>query len=234
MKQNKVHGNATIFIIFILSGVDHTHLNKKLKILPTKANILTPIQNKKQYKLLTHLNKNTKQSLNPGTTEEVYLHQKLLKECKTTSQLLTLVNQIQQAAPTTEKKKRTLPVLQRPEKRKQRDPEMSPLTLRRTYLPRNGGNTKRPPAHPATAATAAAAQAQPPNINIRFKIQTKEPATPSRIPRLTRFKPGFEETTEKELAAAFHRPPRTYKEDKPFYPWLPPEPYVNFHLNFKG
>jgi len=40
--------------------------------------------------------------------------------------------------------------------------------------------------------------------------------------------------TEKELAQAFKRPPRMFKEDTPFYPWLPkPMPLVNFHLNFK-
>ncbi len=40
--------------------------------------------------------------------------------------------------------------------------------------------------------------------------------------------------TEKELAQAFNRPPRMFKEDPPFYPWLPRlVPRVNFHLNFK-
>lgn len=42
--------------------------------------------------------------------------------------------------------------------------------------------------------------------------------------------------TEYELCSIFHRPPRTYLHDKPFYPWLPPEPIVpsvNFDLNFK-
>ncbi len=49
-----------------------------------------------------------------------------------------------------------------------------------------------------------------------------------------KFNPGHEWETEVQVAAAFHRPPRTYKTDPPFYPWLPPEPYVNFHLNYKG
>jgi len=51
---------------------------------------------------------------------------------------------------------------------------------------------------------------------------------------MTRFKPGFEEETERECAAAFKRPPRTFKEDTPFYPWLPPMPKIQFKLNFKG
>jgi len=51
---------------------------------------------------------------------------------------------------------------------------------------------------------------------------------------MTPFKKGFEMDTEKELAQAFKRPPRLFKEDTPFYPWLPrPTPLVNFHLNFK-
>lgn len=49
---------------------------------------------------------------------------------------------------------------------------------------------------------------------------------------MTRFKPGFEWDTEKELSIAFKRPMRHFKHDTPFYPWLPPEPTVNFHLNF--
>lgn len=38
---------------------------------------------------------------------------------------------------------------------------------------------------------------------------------------------------ELELCKIFRRPPRTYFYDPPFYPWLPPEPYVNFDLKFK-
>lgn len=34
------------------------------------------------------------------------------------------------------------------------------------------------------------------------------------------------------LAKWLHRPLRTYFNDPPFYPWLVPEPKVNFKLNF--
>jgi len=47
------------------------------------------------------------------------------------------------------------------------------------------------------------------------------------------FKPGFEQETEEQLAQAFKRPVRKFKDDPPFYPWLPIEPRVNFALNFK-
>ncbi len=50
---------------------------------------------------------------------------------------------------------------------------------------------------------------------------------------MTPFKEGFEKETELQLAIAFKRPPRYFKEDTPFYPWLPPEPRVNFNLNYK-
>ncbi len=92
----------------------------------------------------------------------------------------------------------------------------------------------RPPAaHQLPAAAAAQAQGQPPQTPNGPKTPTKNSSTPHRN-RLTRFKPGFEWDTEQELAQAFRRPPRLFKEDTPFYPWLPrPEPLVNFHLNFK-
>jgi len=51
---------------------------------------------------------------------------------------------------------------------------------------------------------------------------------------MTPFKPGFERETEDQLADAFKRPPRYFKEDPPFYPWLPCVPKVQFKLNFKG
>ncbi len=40
---------------------------------------------------------------------------------------------------------------------------------------------------------------------------------------------------EKWLCKIFKRPPTEMLLDKPFYPWLPPEPcvpFVNFKLNF--
>lgn len=51
-----------------------------------------------------------------------------------------------------------------------------------------------------------------------------------------RFTPE-EFVTELEIAKWMRRPPRTFINDPPFYPWLPPEPianqpFVNFKLNF--
>ncbi len=76
-------------------------------------------------------------------------------------------------------------------------------------------------------------QIQPPQINILHERTTKHVKTSHRNVTLTRFAPGFEQETERDLSIAFKRPMRTFKEDTPFYPWLPPEPTVNFHLNFK-
>lgn len=48
---------------------------------------------------------------------------------------------------------------------------------------------------------------------------------------------GYNYIVEKELAAIFDRPMRTYLEDIPTYPWMPPAPKtprINFDLNFKG
>nr|UHS18391.1 MAG: hypothetical protein [Gammatorquevirus sp.] len=114
---------------------------------------------------------------------------------------------------------------------------MSPLTLRRRYLPRGGRGLGPPPAHPQAAAAAAAPQAQHPNTIKRHESKTKDATASNGSTRikLTPFKPGFERDTEDELAKAFYRPARLFKEDTPFYPWLPKfTPLVNFHLNFRG
>ncbi len=111
---------------------------------------------------------------------------------------------------------------------------MSPGALRRKYLPRNprDGRTQ---AHPAAAAAAAQPQKKHPHAPNGTKRQTENATTTNRSPRMTRFKPGFEQETEEELARAFSRFPRTFKEDTPFYPWLPhPTPIVNFHLNLSS
>lgn len=110
---------------------------------------------------------------------------------------------------------------------------MSPLALRRKYLPRCP--PRQPPTpHPTAAAATAADQAQPPQAHSRLKIKTESTTNANRHATLTRFAPGFERDTENEVALAFSRPPRLFKEDSPFYPWLPrPTPIVNFHLNYK-
>lgn len=42
----------------------------------------------------------------------------------------------------------------------------------------------------------------------------------------------YERIHERDVAIAFCRPMREYVKDPPFYPWLPPEPYVNFDLKY--
>ncbi len=76
-------------------------------------------------------------------------------------------------------------------------------------------------------------QTPPPHNHHRPKEETKATTITHRSVRLTPFKDGFEKETEIQLASIFKRPVRYFKEDPPFYPWLPPEPYVNFNLNFK-
>ncbi len=97
-------------------------------------------------------------------------------------------------------------------------------------------NENTPAAHPAAAAAARPAQVQHPQTPNGLKRQTENATTTNRNVRitLTRFKEGFERETENQLAQAFSRPSRLFKEDTPFYPWLPqPVPLVNFHLNYK-
>nr|UHS18329.1 MAG: hypothetical protein [Gammatorquevirus sp.] len=112
---------------------------------------------------------------------------------------------------------------------------MSPLALRKKYLPRRRPDN-HPAAHQAAAATAAGAQTKHPHSPNGLERKTENATTTNRNVRitLTRFKEGFERETENQLAQAFKRPPRLFKEDTPFYPWLPqPTPLVNFHLNYK-
>ncbi len=44
---------------------------------------------------------------------------------------------------------------------------------------------------------------------------------------------SWELQEEKEISGIFKRPMRQYIFDPPFYPFFPPEPMVNFDLNFK-
>lgn len=44
---------------------------------------------------------------------------------------------------------------------------------------------------------------------------------------------AWEQAQEKEDSIIWLRPPRTFIFDPPTYPWLPPEPYVNFDLKYK-
>ena len=108
---------------------------------------------------------------------------------------------------------------------------MPPIALPR----RNTRNTREPTAaHPATAAAAAPPQKKPPATPHSPKATAKIFESSNRSFRLTRFQPGFEAETEAELSRIFQRPPRTYKEDLPFYPWLPLTPKVNFTLIYNG
>ncbi len=99
-------------------------------------------------------------------------------------------------------------------------------------MPRTTRNTGPQTPHQAAAAAARSAQVQHPQAPLRAEGKTDSTTTTNRHVSI-RFNPGHDWETEVQVAAAFHRPPRTYKTDPPFYPWLPPEPYVNFHLNYK-
>ncbi len=133
----------------------------------------------------------------------------------------------------TKKKKKSHIRATIPRQRDRENAKMSPLTLRRRFMPR--ANIRHPAAHPAAAPAPAKAQKKPHPAPLESKEKTETPATSNRNGiKLTPFKKGFEMDTEKELAQAFNRPPRLFKEDNPFYPWLPrPTPIVNFHLNYK-
>ncbi len=193
--------------------------------------MMYPIQCKADYKSLTQQNKQLPPYYIPGTAGGASLQQELLKEYQKTQKLIQISSQIQK----TNRKEKSQIHTQSPGAGKPRNQGLSPLALRRAYLPRSGGRKPQAAHHPAKAAAAAAQEKHPQNHH-RAKEKAENATTTNRDVRitLTRFKPGFEQQTEYELACAFNRPMRTYKEDKPYYPWLPIEPKVNFHLNFTG
>ncbi len=214
---------------FFLSGVVPKLQTQLLKTHQAETNILSPILCNRQYKLKTLKSCTQPHSSMTGTLEGASLHKQLLKECQKTSKLIHLSNLMAQSHQKKEKMHQRNPNT-KPKAR--RDPRMSPLTLRRAYLPRRD---RGPPAlHPAAATAAVQAQKKPLQTpHSPEKITENKPAT-DRTFRVRPFKPGFEQDTERELAIAFCRPPRKYANDPPFYPWLPWTPLVHFNLNYRG
>ncbi|BAF76114.1 hypothetical protein [Torque teno midi virus 12] len=134
----------------------------------------------------------------------------------------------------TKKEKESGSTTHTPTRKRSRNTQLSPLALQRRYLPKATDRRGDQPAHPAAAAAAAPAQKRHPTPHDADKRTTTTTTTTHRHNSLTKFKPGFEQDTEEELAKIFKRPIRTFKEDPPFYPWLPITPKVSFKLNFKG
>nr|UHS18229.1 MAG: hypothetical protein [Gammatorquevirus sp.] len=97
---------------------------------------------------------------------------------------------------------------------------MSPNTLQKKYLAR-ARRPNTPAAHPPAAAAPGADQVQHRQAPDGLEGKTNSSSISHRTVKLTLFKPGFEQETEYQLAQAFKRPVRKYKEDSPFYPWLP-------------
>ncbi len=216
---------------FFLSGEVLKHQTHKLKIPVQGVNTLCPIQSNKQYRSQTQKNSTQHPSYMTGTSEGVLLHKQLLKECQNTSKLIQISNLMTQKL---QKRKENLQRTTNTTPKRRKDQEMSPLTLRRAYLPRR--NTRPPAAHQAAAPAAAAPQKKHPQTPHSPKEKPILYGTTNRTHRvkLTLFKPGFEQETEEQLAQAFKRPVRNLKKT-PIYPWLPSiTPLVNFHLNFKG
>lgn len=208
--------------------------NKQITDPSKKQNIPHPIQSSSQYKSLIRGSKYPKVYCTPGTSEEGTLQKKLSKECLNTYQLNKLYQQIQKSLHPT--KNQILSSNTTPRRRKHRRDMLSPNALQRKFLPRNP--TRRnitPAAHPTAAAAAANNQAQPHAPPRPTQKQTARTPTPFGSPRINRrFRPGFEEETEKELARIFKRPPRHFIYDPPFYPWVPIVPKVCFRLNFNS
>ncbi len=223
-------------MIFILSGVAHSHHNKMQKIHTKKGKYDVPDKQQERLQIKDPTNQKINSILRTWDYRRGQITNKALKRMYADLETdETLSTDSDNSILTKTKKKKDSPLLQQtPQKKVQKIQTCLQETLQRKYLAAGRRQPRHPPAHPTAAPATAAAQAQPPNTDNRSKTQAKDSTTSTRNVILTRFKPGFEQQTEYELACCFCRPMRTYKEDMPYYPWLQPEPKVNFKLNFKG
>ncbi len=103
----------------------------------------------------------------------------------------------------------------------------------------NGGRGKRQrdttPTPPAAQSQAETIQPANPQINAKCRIIgcKNKVLLFENVPRKNRRLTKDELETDIQIASWLKRPVRYFFDDKPFYPWLPPEPYVNFDLRFK-
>ncbi len=226
------HGNFLTNISLILSGEDHKFKTQMLKTPAAEQKYNVPDTVKQSIQISDPSKLHPETIFHDWDYRRGIITQTAIKRMSENLEIDSIVSSDDSDSPPKKRKvTKELPCINQKEKKIQR---LSPLALRRAYLPRNPTNTSA--AHRAAAAAAAQAQKKPPVPPNKFKEEPKTYGTTDRHSRvtLTRFKPGFEWETECELAQAFRRPPRLFKEDTPFYPWLPrPEPLVNFHLNFK-
>ncbi len=194
-----------------------------------------PIKSSRQYKSLIRNYKKQPKTYTAGTSEDHSLQNQLIKEFSKTQKLIQLSQQIHKKKLPRKNKRLQGNSLQIASHQEEESPELSPLTLRRRFIAR-ATRIKHQAAHQAAKVQAAAAQAQPPHNHSRLEKKTENDTTTNRLSRLTPFKDGFEKDTERELAQAFHRPPRLFKQDSPFYPWPTQTSYplFNLSLNFKG
>ena len=102
-------GAYIFFMNFFLSGEAQKQQNSQSLIQHNNQYMMPSINSKAQYKLGTLGNKNMKALYTPGIIEEDYLKHQLLKECKTTSQLIALSKKLSQQA---KKEKSLVPVSQ--------------------------------------------------------------------------------------------------------------------------
>nr|UHS18420.1 MAG: hypothetical protein [Betatorquevirus sp.] len=109
----------------------------------------------------------------------------------------------------------------------------TPRKLQRNIVRGRNGNTTPKKAPQTQKATQATTPAAPPTKNHTNLICVhKVQLFPPKKPKNRRFTQA-EMEDEKYIASWLKRPQRHFFYDPPTYPWLPPEPYVNFDLNWK-
>lgn len=106
-----------------------------------------------------------------------------------------------------------------------------PVPANRNTKERDPGNTRKDtiravPATPAIQPPTSAATPKPKAIIYGPINKVELFKKPKKNRRLT----PYEQQTDLEIAKWLRRPVRTFFNDPPFYPWLPPEPLVQFDL----
>ncbi len=120
---------------FILSLEVQHYLTQTQSIQENKELFPYPLTSSRLYKSVIQRKHRPMQPCTPGTSDEALLQAKLLKECAKTKRLIQISKQMQNPQ---KEKEDTLPQQLSPatRRRNQRDQGLSPLTLRRRYLPR--------------------------------------------------------------------------------------------------
>ncbi len=200
---------------FFLSG-EATHQPWKQYTTPTASQLdPIPVTNSSKMKLLVQ-QQALKTSSTTGKLDATHLHKQLQKELLKSQLMNNMCSQMEQQLQQTSRHS------------KNNDTRNTDNGRRRsTTIPAAPAPRTTQPATPAAIQTTE-------NISTKFYIKgcVKHVKLFEPYQKNRRFT-AREFEQELEISKIFQRPPRSFIHDKPFYPWVPLTPLVNFDLNYK-